>query len=70
MVGKTVTPELKPEQTETLAGARQSGTLSLALRSIADGNLVEINSDDQPPKRGESIKVVRYGVANQMTTQK
>ena len=32
VVGKTVTLELKPEQTETLARARQSGTLSLALR--------------------------------------
>ena len=38
VVGKTVTLELKPEQTETLARARQSGTLSLALRSIADLN--------------------------------
>src|SRR3954454_6405428 len=36
VVGKTVTLELKPEQAETLARARQSGTLSLALRSIAD----------------------------------
>ena len=34
LVGRTVTLELKPEQTETLARARQSGTLSLALRSI------------------------------------
>src|SRR6202043_2910385 len=35
VVGKTVTLELRPEQAETLARARQSGTLSLALRSIA-----------------------------------
>ena len=41
MVGRTVTLELKPEQTETLARSRQSGTLSLALRSIADINTVE-----------------------------
>ena len=47
MVGKTVTLELKPEQAETLARARQSGTLSLALRSIADLNVVENRSDDQ-----------------------
>ena len=50
VVGKTVTLELKPEQTETLARARQSGTLSLALRSIADVNLVE-NTDDRGPRR-------------------
>ena len=47
VVGKTVTLELKPEQTETLARARQSGTLSLALRSIADVNIVESKADDQ-----------------------
>src|SRR5450756_1551672 len=34
VLGKTVTLEVKPEQAETLARARQSGTLSLALRSI------------------------------------
>ena len=63
VVGKTVTLELKPEQAETLARARQSGTLSLALRSIADLNAVETRSDDQAPKRGDSINVVRYGVS-------
>src|SRR6267143_629745 len=57
VVGKTVTLELKPEQAETLARARQSGTLSLALRSIADVSLVENRSDDQAPKRGDSINV-------------
>ena len=46
VVGKTVTLELKPEQAETLARARQSGTLALALRSIADLNMVENNSDE------------------------
>jgi pilus assembly protein CpaB len=70
VVGKTVTLELKPEQTETLARARQSGTLSLALRSIADVNIVESNNEDQTRKRGESINVVRYGVSTQTTTQK
>jgi pilus assembly protein CpaB len=70
VVGKTVTLELKPEQTETLARARQSGTLSLALRSIADLNKVETKSDDQTLKRGESINVVRFGVSSPTTTQK
>jgi pilus assembly protein CpaB len=70
VVGKTVTLELKPEQAETLARARQGGTLSLALRSIADVNMVE-NTDDQPGSRkGASISVVRYGVQSSMTTQK
>jgi pilus assembly protein CpaB len=70
VVGKTATLELKPEQSETLARARQSGTLSLALRSISDMNMVEIRSDDQAPKRGENVSVVRYGVSGSATTQK
>jgi pilus assembly protein CpaB len=70
VVGKTVTLELKPEQTETLARARQTGTLSLALRSIADLNAVETRSEDQNPKRGDSVNVVRFGISIPMTTQK
>src|SRR5580692_4509369 len=70
VVGKTVTLELKPEQTETLARARQSGTLSLALRSIADINMVEAKSDDQALRRGESVNIVRFGVSSPTTTQK
>jgi pilus assembly protein CpaB len=69
VIGKTVTLELKPEQAETLARARQTGTLALALRSIADVNTVDNRSDD-PAKRGDSINVVRYGVASPTTIQK
>jgi len=70
VVGKTVTLELLPEQTETLARARQAGTLSLALRSIADVNIVDSSADDQSRKRGDSINVVRYGISTPTTTQK
>jgi pilus assembly protein CpaB len=69
VVGKTVTLELRPEQAETLARARQTGTLALALRSIADLNMVENRSDDQA-KRGASVNVVRYGIQSSTTTQK
>jgi pilus assembly protein CpaB len=69
VIGKTVTLELKPEQAETLARARQTGTLALALRSIADVNTVDNRSDD-PARRGDSINVVRYGVASPTTIQK
>jgi len=63
VVGKTVTLELKPEQAETLARARQTGTLSLALRSMPPtSTMVENNIDDSRPQAGESISVVRYGV--------
>ena len=51
--------------------ARQTGTLSLALRSIADINIAENKPDqDQSPKRGDSVNVVRYGVPSSTTTQK
>jgi len=68
LVGKTVTLELKPEQAETLARARQSGTLSLALRSIVDVKTVEVKADET--KRGEGVNVVRYGIASQQLMQK
>jgi pilus assembly protein CpaB len=69
VVGKTVTLELKPEQTATLAAARQAGTLSLALRSIADLNQVDVGSEDRTRQRG-SINVVRYGITNPTTILK
>ena len=69
LVGRTVTLELKPEQTATLAAARQAGTLSLALRSIADADAVDI-PDDNAAKRGVSVNVVRYGIPAQTTAQK
>ena len=68
VVGKTVTLELRPEQAETLARARQTGSLALALRSITDLNVVA--SDDQAAKRGDSINTVRYGVPSSTTIQK
>jgi pilus assembly protein CpaB len=70
VVGKTVTLELRPEQAETLARARQTGTLALALRSIADVNMVENQSEDSTLRRGETLSVVRYGIASSTTTQK
>jgi pilus assembly protein CpaB len=71
VVGKTVTLELRSEQAEALARARQNGNLSLALRSIADANMVDKNtSEEESQKRGESVKVVRYGVQSATTIQK
>jgi pilus assembly protein CpaB len=67
VVGRTVTLELKPVQVATLAAARQAGTLSLALRSIADVNMVE---NDQVLRPAGGINVVRYGVSTPTATQK
>jgi pilus assembly protein CpaB len=68
VVGKTVTLELKPEQSEALARARQSGTLSLALRSIADINAPERTAENI--KRSDAVNVIRYGFPSPATTQK
>jgi pilus assembly protein CpaB len=68
VVGKTATLELKADQAEILARARQSGTLSLALRSIAD-----VNAPEKPvefTKRGEGVNVVRYGIPAPIAPQK
>lgn len=60
--GNTATLELTPRQTELLALANSMGEISLALRSIAD-----IETRDTAPvvdqkQRGNSIRVLRYGV--------
>lgn len=71
VVGKTATLELKPDQAEALARARQSGTLSLALRSLADANAPEpVLSDAERSSKRDSVNVVRYGVPTTTTTQK
>lgn len=68
VVGKTATLELKSDQAEILARARQSGTLSLALRSIVDVNVQEKPVD--VIKRGEGVNVVRYGIPAPIAPQK
>jgi pilus assembly protein CpaB len=69
VVGKTATLELKPEQSETLARARQSGTLSLALRSLVDANEPALATQERS-RRGDTVNVVRFGVSSTATTQK
>jgi pilus assembly protein CpaB len=70
LVGKTATLELKPEQAETLGRARQSGTIHLALRSITDATTVDSAPQEAVRRHGDSVNVVRYGVASQSTAQK
>jgi len=69
LLGRTVTLELRPQQAIELAQSRQAGTLSLALRSIADANAVEVTHDEQA-RRGVAVNVVRYGIPSQPTAQK
>jgi pilus assembly protein CpaB len=65
VVGKTVTLELKPEQIATLAASRQAGTLSLALRSMADGNMVEIAEGQS--NQTDRVNIIRFGVPTAAT---
>jgi pilus assembly protein CpaB len=62
VVGKTATIELTPRQAETLAQARQLGTLSLALRSLLDANNNQKVDDSNQDRHGE-INTVRFGIS-------
>jgi pilus assembly protein CpaB len=66
VVGKTATLELTPGQAETLTLAQHLGTLSLALRSIADARQTTPVDDDRRSGR-TSVNVVRYGVSTTVT---
>ena len=60
VVGKTATLELTPRQTETLALSRQRGTLSLALRALAESKTPKAAEADDD--RFGNVNVVRFGV--------
>jgi pilus assembly protein CpaB len=62
VVGKTATLELGPRQAETLALARQVGTLSLALRSLMDFNSKDLPVTEDDGGRRTGVNVVRFGV--------
>ena len=53
VIGKTATLELTPRQAETLALSRQLGTLSLALRSLADAGETDASERRRAQRRQE-----------------
>lgn len=61
VIGKVATLEVAPGQTEALALARGRGTLSLALRSLADAGRAETADDES----GRQVNVVRFGASAQ-----
>ncbi len=70
VIGKTTTLELTPRQAETLALSRQLGTLSLALRSLADANDTTLPSEDERTAgKKAGINTVRFGIST-VTTPK
>jgi pilus assembly protein CpaB len=58
VVGKTATLELKPTQAEALARARQTGTISLALRSLVDAKAV---AEPRSEESGDGMVTVFRG---------
>jgi pilus assembly protein CpaB len=65
VVGKTATLELDPPQVELITAAEASGTLSLALRSIADTDeLVSAHEQNQ----SSTVRIFRGGRAQTLTT--
>jgi pilus assembly protein CpaB len=61
-VGKTATLELTQRQAETLALSRQLGSLSLALRSLADASKSKSDDEDQIGTKRSGVNMVRFGV--------
>lgn len=69
VVGSVATLELDPAQAETLALAQRMGELSLALRSILDGKDPSTAATGlNPAGRGNTVKMVRFGVSSQVTS--
>jgi pilus assembly protein CpaB len=63
VIGKTATLELSPRQAETLALSRQLGTLSLALRSLADAGETRLPNEDERGGKRAGINTVRFGIS-------
>ena len=63
VVGKTATLELAPRQVEILAAARQTGVLSLTLRSIVDATGDKKDAGDDDRDRGSRLNTIRFGVS-------
>src|SRR4029077_17329307 len=68
VIGKTATLELTPRQSETLALSRQLGTLSLALRSLADAGETTLPEDGAANRRA-GINTVRFGISTMSTSK-
>jgi len=64
----TATLELTPRQSETIVRSAQLGTISLALRSIADSKPGETSEMDKQPARRGDVNVVKFGVSSKVTT--
>jgi len=70
VVGKIATLELPPRRTETLALARRLGTISLALRGLAEQAVRQgSDPDGERLRAAERLSVVRFGVSTAVTSR-
>ena len=60
IIGRTATLELTPNQAEKFMRAKQMGTISLALRSIAD---FDEKTTDAETASQHNLNVVRFGIS-------
>lgn len=68
VVGKTATLELGPQQAESLAMSRQRGSISLALRSLADAK-PNAADNEEPQQNSSRVNFVRFGVNSTQTAK-
>jgi pilus assembly protein CpaB len=68
VIGRTATLELSSRQAETLVVSRKRGTLSLALRSLADARPVNDGAEEIEDRAG-NVNIVRYGVTTVETAR-
>jgi pilus assembly protein CpaB len=69
VVGKTATLELSQRQAERLAVSRQLGTLTLALRSIADADPSKSREDPNDDGTNNRTNMVRFGVTTTVNSR-
>ncbi|WP_336486029.1 Flp pilus assembly protein CpaB [Methylobacterium nigriterrae] len=67
VTGETATLALTPSQAETITLAQKVGSLSLALRSLADSG--RVTEPEAKPQADAGLTVVRFGVSKQQTTR-
>jgi pilus assembly protein CpaB len=73
VIGKTATLEVSPAQAELVAKAESQGTLSLALRPLANADTA--TADNGPVARrsgdgeaGDQVAIIRYGISRDAAT--
>jgi pilus assembly protein CpaB len=68
VIGRTATLALTPRQAETLVLSRKRGTLSLALRSLADARPAK-DGAEEVEDRGGNVSFIRFGIPTVQTAR-